>query len=39
MPSRVENETRKNMALIAISMKSAIADKEFAEGKILSLYH
>ena len=27
------------MALIAISMNSAIADKEFVEEKIISLYH
>ena len=27
------------MALVAILMNSAIADKEFVEGKIVSLYH
>ena len=27
------------MALVAMLMISAIADKEFVEGKILSLYH
>ena len=33
--SWVEHETRKDMALIAISMNSALADKEF----VLSLHH